>query len=58
MLKRRGVDFIKVQSGVPHDAYLAIAQESKRLGIAFEGHVPDAIRAPKPSPLDSGASST
>ena len=45
MLKRRGVDFIKVQSGVPREAYFAIADESKRVGIAFEGHVPDAIRA-------------
>ena len=45
MLKRRGVDFIKVQSGVPREAYFAIADESKRMGIAFEGHVPDAIRA-------------
>ena len=45
MLKSRGVDFIKVQSGVPHDAYFAIADESKKLGIPFEGHVPDAIRA-------------
>jgi imidazolonepropionase-like amidohydrolase len=45
MLKRRGVDFIKVQSGVPRDAYFAIADESKKVGIPFEGHVPDAIRA-------------
>ncbi|MEP6494968.1 MAG: amidohydrolase family protein [bacterium] len=45
MLKSRGVDFIKIQSGVPHDAYLAIAKEAKRLGIEFEGHVPDAVRA-------------
>jgi imidazolonepropionase-like amidohydrolase len=45
MLKGRGVDFIKIQSGVPHDAYVAIAQEAKRLGIEFEGHVPDAVRA-------------
>jgi imidazolonepropionase-like amidohydrolase len=45
MLKSRGVDFIKVQSGVPRDAYFAIAEESKRVGIEFEGHVPDAIRA-------------
>src|SRR6202012_5256707 len=45
MLKRRGVDFIKVQSGVPRQAYFAIAEESKRVGIPFEGHVPDAIRA-------------
>jgi len=45
MLKSRGVDFIKIQSGVPHDAYLEIAKESKRLGIQFEGHVPDAVSA-------------
>jgi imidazolonepropionase-like amidohydrolase len=45
MLKGRGVDFIKVQSGVPREAYFAIAEESKKIGIVFEGHVPDAIRA-------------
>ena len=45
MLKGRGVDFIKVQSGVPHDAYLAIADEAKKQRIEFEGHVPDAVRA-------------
>ena len=44
-LKQRGVDFIKIQSGVPRDAYFAIADEAKRVGIPFEGHVPDAIRA-------------
>ena len=45
MLKSRGVDFIKVQSGIPRDAYFAIADESKKRHIIFEGHVPDAIRA-------------
>ncbi len=45
MLKSRGVDFIKVQSYVPRDAYFAIADEAKKDGIEFEGHVPDAIRA-------------
>lgn len=45
MLKSRGVDFIKIQSGVPREAYFAIAAESKKRGIEFEGHVPDAIRA-------------
>lgn len=45
MLKSRGVDFIKVQSGVPREAYFAIAEEAKKDGIVFEGHVPDAIRA-------------
>ncbi|MGE5101429.1 MAG: amidohydrolase family protein [Deltaproteobacteria bacterium] len=44
-LKSRGVDFIKIQSGVPRDAYFAIAAEAKKRGIEFEGHVPDAIRA-------------
>ena len=44
-LKSRGVDFIKVQSGVPRTAYFAIADEAKKTGIEFEGHVPDAIRA-------------
>jgi imidazolonepropionase-like amidohydrolase len=44
-LARSGVDFIKIQSGVPREAYFAIADEAKRRGIAFEGHVPDAIRA-------------
>jgi imidazolonepropionase-like amidohydrolase len=45
MLKARGVDFIKVQSGVPRDAYFAIADEAKKQGIVFEGHVPDGVRA-------------
>jgi imidazolonepropionase-like amidohydrolase len=45
MLKSRGVDFIKIQSGVPREAYFAIAAEAKKLGIEFEGHVPDAVRA-------------
>jgi imidazolonepropionase-like amidohydrolase len=44
-LKGRGVDFIKIQSGVPREAYFAIADEAKKIGIPFEGHVPDAIRA-------------
>ena len=45
MLHARGVDFIKVQSGVPRAAYFAIADETRRIGIEFEGHVPDSIRA-------------
>jgi len=44
-LGARGVDFIKIQSGVPRDAYFAIADEAKKRGIVFDGHVPDAIRA-------------
>jgi imidazolonepropionase-like amidohydrolase len=44
-LKDRGADFIKLQSLIPRDAVLAIAKEAKKQGIAFEGHVPDAMRA-------------
>jgi imidazolonepropionase-like amidohydrolase len=44
-LRKSGVDFIKIQSGVPRDAYFAIADEAKQSGIPFDGHVPDAIRA-------------
>jgi imidazolonepropionase-like amidohydrolase len=45
MLKSRGVDFIKIQSYVPREAYFAIADECRKQKIPFEGHVPDAIRA-------------
>lgn len=45
LLKRRGVDFIKVQSLLPREAYLAIAAEAKAVGLPLEGHVPDQVRA-------------
>jgi imidazolonepropionase-like amidohydrolase len=44
-LKRRGVDFIKLQSLIPREAVFAIAEEAKKQEIAFEGHVPDSVRA-------------
>src|SRR5277367_3050980 len=44
-LKQGGADFIKVQSYIPRDAYFAVAEEAKKQGITFVGHVPDAIRA-------------
>lgn len=48
-LRANGVDFIKIQSLIPRDAYFAVAQESTRLGIPFVGHVPDAVRATEAS---------
>ena len=39
----RGADFIKVYSGLPRAEYMAIADEAKRVGIPFGGHVPDAV---------------
>lgn len=44
-LKRRGADFIKLQSLISREAVFAIADEAKEKGMAFEGHVPDAVRA-------------
>src|SRR5271165_5896198 len=44
-LKQAGVDFIKVQSFVPSDAYFAIVAEAKRQGMTFAGHVPKLVSA-------------
>jgi imidazolonepropionase-like amidohydrolase len=48
-LTARGVDFIKIQSLIPRDGYFAAADEAKKLGIVFVGHVPDAVRASEAS---------
>ncbi len=44
MLKTQGVDFIKVQSVISHDAYLAAAEEAHKQGLPIVGHVPDKVR--------------
>jgi imidazolonepropionase-like amidohydrolase len=54
-LKRHGADFIKLQSLIPRDAVFAIADEAKKQGISFVGHVPDAVRASEAS--DAGQKS-
>jgi cytosine/adenosine deaminase-related metal-dependent hydrolase len=43
LLSASGADFLKVYNSLPREAYFAIAQESKRLGIPFAGHVPEAV---------------
>jgi len=43
-LKTQGVDFIKVQSVISHDAYLAAAAEAHNQGLPIVGHVPDKVR--------------
>lgn len=48
LIAQSGYDFIKVYNSIPRDAYFAIAQEARALGIRFEGHVPEAI-----SPLEA-----
>ena len=42
-LKQRGVDFIKVHTNTPRDAFFAIADETRTLGLPFAGHVPRAV---------------
>ena len=48
-LKRRGADFVKLQSLIPREAVFAIAEEARKQGISFAGHVPDAVRASEAS---------
>jgi imidazolonepropionase-like amidohydrolase len=38
-----GADFVKVYNGLSRECYFAIADESKKRGMAFAGHVPDAV---------------
>jgi imidazolonepropionase-like amidohydrolase len=42
-IKSDGYDFVKVYTHLSREAYFAIADESKKLGIPFAGHVPDAV---------------
>ncbi len=43
-LRAQHADFIKVQSLISHDAYLAAAAEAHKQGLPFVGHVPDKVR--------------
>lgn len=43
--RKSGADFVKVFSFLSRDAFFAIADESRRTGIAFAGHVPYAVTA-------------
>lgn len=44
-LKQAGVDFIKVFDNLTPDEYYAIAEESKKVGLPFAGHLPQGIWA-------------
>lgn len=54
-LKHDGADFVKVYTGLPRDAYFAIADEAKKQGMPFAGHVPLSISAVEAS--DAGQKS-
>lgn len=53
--KQDGADFIKVYSRLPRDAYFAIADEAKKQGLPFAGHVPAAVTVAEAS--DAGQQS-
>ena len=54
-IKKDGYDFVKVYSLLPRDAYFGIADEAKRQGISFAGHVPISVSAAEAS--DAGQKS-
>jgi hypothetical protein len=49
--KKAGADFVKVYELIPVDAYVAIADEAKVLGIPFAGHVPQLVTPVQASDL-------
>ena len=54
-LVRRGADFIKVYDSISPGPYFALADEAKRLGMVFAGHVPEQLSAAQAS--DAGEKS-
>jgi imidazolonepropionase-like amidohydrolase len=54
-VKNSGADFIKVYSLIPREAYFALADEAKKRGITFAGHVPISVSASEAS--DAGQKS-
>ena len=48
-VKQDGADFVKLYQFLPRDLYLAIAEEAKKQGIPFVGHVPIAVSAAEAS---------
>lgn len=49
MAKQGGADFVKVYQGLPRELYFAIADEAKKQGIPFAGHVPLSVSAAEAS---------
>jgi hypothetical protein len=54
-LKKFGVDFIKVHDSLSREVYFAIADESKKQGLVFAGHVTNTISVAEAS--DAGQKS-
>ncbi|MGH9530809.1 MAG: amidohydrolase family protein, partial [Terriglobales bacterium] len=54
-LKSDGVDFVKVQAGLTREAFFAVADEARKSGMVFAGHVPESLNAAEVS--DAGQKS-
>jgi imidazolonepropionase-like amidohydrolase len=48
-VKAEGMDFVKILSRLPREAYFAVAEESRKQHIPFAGHVPESIGAAEAS---------
>jgi hypothetical protein len=42
-LAARGADFLKIYNSVPRDAFFALAEQARSIGLPFVGHVPEAV---------------
>jgi len=42
-IAQSGFDFVKVYNSVPREAYFALAEEARAMGIPFAGHVPEEV---------------
>lgn len=51
MLRSSGVEFIKIQDAIPYDIYLAVAEQSRKDGLPFVGHIPPTILPEEASDL-------
>jgi tetratricopeptide (TPR) repeat protein len=54
-VKKDGADFVKVYEQLPREAYFAIVDQSRKVGIPFAGHVPFTVRLSEAS--DAGQKS-
>ena len=54
-VKQLGADFVKVYSLLPREAYFGVADEARKQGLQFEGHVPLTVSAAEAS--DAGQKS-
>lgn len=50
-LRKMGADFVKVYTKLSREAYLAIADEAKKQGLPFAGHLPESVSAAEASDL-------